>query len=63
MANELTLDQLQSVSGANRMLYNETMRNSKGAYALKRLAKSGQLVPKMKTIPDPMVRFVPGDTD
>ena len=63
MANELTLDQLQSVSGTNRTLYNATMRNSTGAYALTRVAKSGQLVPKMKTIPDPMVRFVPVDTD
>ena len=63
MTNELTLDQLQAVNGADSQTHwnRNKLRNAKGGYNIKQLANSGQLVPKMKYIPDPMYRFIPGD--
>ena len=62
MTYELTLDQLQSVSGAGTETHwLEKMRNTKRSNNLKQLADSGELVKKLKYIPGEMYRFVPGD--
>ena len=62
MSKELTLDQLQSFSGAKRKLYNQKMQKAKGAREeLKELADSGQLFQQVKYIPGDMYRIVPGD--
>ena len=62
MTNELTLVQLQSVSGAGRETgFRQKMRNAKRSNNLKQLADSGELVKKMKYIPGEMYRFIPGD--
>jgi len=54
--NELTLDQLRSISGA------DSNTNWKApSYNLKELADSGELVQQMKYIPGEMYRFIPGD--
>ncbi len=53
---ELTLDQLQAVSGG----YADT-RLKKPSYNVKELANSGNLYQKMKYIPGEMYRFIPGD--
>ena len=59
---ELTLDQLQSVSGAGTETHwNQKLRNEKGNNNLKQLADSGQLFQQMKYIPGEMYRIVPGD--
>ena len=60
--NELTLDQLQSFSGAGTETHwNQKLRNAKGSYNLKELANSGELVQKMKYIPGEMYLIIPGD--
>ena len=62
MTNELTLVQLQSVSGAGRETgFRQKMRNAKGGHNIKELARSGKLFKKMKYIPGEMYRFIPGD--
>ena len=62
MTNELTLDQLQSVSGSGTETHwNKKLRNAKGNHNIKQLANSGQLVKKMKYIPGEMYYFIPGD--
>ncbi len=53
---ELTLDQLQAVSGG----YADT-RLKKSSYNVKELANSGNLYQKMKYIPGEMYRFIPGE--
>ncbi len=61
MTNELTLDQLQSVSGTGTETHwNQRLRNAKRTYNIKQLANSGQLVKKMKYIPGEMY-FIPGE--
>ena len=54
--NELTLNQLRSVSGAGTKTH---WKNP--SYNLKELADSGELFKKMKYIPGEMYRFIPGD--
>ena len=62
MTYELTLDQLQSVSGAGTETHwRQKMRNAKRSNNLKRLADSGELVEKTMYIPGEMYRFIPGD--
>ena len=62
MSKELTLDQLQSFTGAKRKLYNQEIQQAKGAREeLKELADSGQLFQQVKYIPSEMYRIVPGD--
>ena len=63
MTNELTLDQLQAVNGAGTETHwnNNKLRNAKGGYNIKELARSGKLFKKMKYIPGEMYRFIPGD--
>ena len=53
---ELTLDQLQSISGAGTETHWKTP-----SYNLKELADSGNLYQKMKYIPGEMYRFIPGE--
>ena len=53
---ELSLDQLQSVSGAGTETHWK-----KPSYNLKELADSGELFQQMKYIPGEMYRFIPGD--
>ncbi len=60
--NELTLDQLQSFSGAGTETHwHQKLRNAKRSYDLKALANSGELVKKMKYIPGEMYSLIPGD--
>ena len=62
MNYELTLDQLQSISGAGTETHwRQKMRYAKRSNNLKQLADSGELVKKMKYIPGEMYRFIPGD--
>ena len=62
MINELTIDQLQTLSGAGTETHwNQKLRKAKGNNNLKQLADSGQLVKKMKYIPGEMYYFIPGD--
>ena len=59
---ELTLDQLQSVSGAGTETHwNQKLRYAKSNNNLKQLADSGQLFQQMKYIPGEMYRIVPGE--
>ena len=61
MNNELTLDQLQSISGGGTETHwRPKMRDTKRFDNLKQLADSGELVKKMKYIPGEMYR-IPGD--
>ena len=53
--NELTLDQLRSISGA------DSNTNWKPTYNLKELMDSGELVQQMKYIPGEMYRLIPGE--
>ena len=47
MTSELTLDQLQSVSGTGTETHwNQKLRNAKGFYNIKQLANTGKLVKK-----------------
>ena len=62
MNYELTLVQLQSVSGAGRETgFRQKMRDAKRSNNLRQLADSGELVKKMRYIPGEMYRFIPGD--
>ena len=62
MNYELTLDQLQSISGAGTETHwRQKLSDAKRTYNLKQLADSGELVKKMKYIPGEMYRFIPGD--
>ena len=62
MNYELTLDQLQSISGAGTETHwRQKMGDAKRSNNLKQLAESGELVKKMKFIPGEMYRFIPGD--
>ena len=62
MDYELTLDQLQSISGAGTETHwRQKMCDAKRSNNLKQLADSGELVKKMKYIPGDMYRFIPGD--
>ena len=61
MNYELTLDQLQSISGAvTETHWRSKVRDAKRSNNLKQLADSGELVKKMKYIPGEMYR-IPGD--
>ena len=62
MNNELTLDQLRSVSGAGTETHwKQKLRKAKGNNNLKQLADSGQLVKQMKYVPGEMYLLIPGD--